>query len=61
MTAEQAFLHDIRDEGTLALIESPYLSKLTRIDLRDNRKLKPATVERLRERFGAALIYGDRR
>jgi uncharacterized protein (TIGR02996 family) len=49
--------NQIRDEGTLALISSPGLHNLERLDLRDNRKLKPATLERLRERFGAALQY----
>jgi len=48
--------YKIRDESTLALIDSPYLSKLKRIDLRDNLKLKVSTTKRLQARFCDAQV-----
>jgi uncharacterized protein (TIGR02996 family) len=49
----------IRDRGALALVESPHLTHLQRLDLRASRRLQPATVERLRERFGDGLRYSN--
>jgi uncharacterized protein (TIGR02996 family) len=47
---------EVDDEGILALIESPNLQKLERLDVNRCRVQRPELVARLRERFGPSVF-----